>query len=224
MARRMAHRVARDCRAPSQAAKPSRCTPLAQVGAEALFGTGQLPKFQEDLFRLAEPLNGREAYLIPTAEVPITNLHAGEMLDEAALPLSYAGSTPCFRAEAGSHGKDTRGLFRQHQFHKVYAHPPPRPFGRDSPACCAASRPFTPPSHTSPGGADENLHAPTQSPAHSPAQSPAHSPQSLADLPPNLPRWSWSKSARPSSLTRSTTSSLRTLRRYCASSSFRTGR
>jgi len=76
-------------------------------------------KFEEDLFKLAEPLNGREGYLIPTAEVPITNLHAGEMLDESKLPLSYCAFTPCFRAEAGSYGKDTRGLFRQHQFHKV---------------------------------------------------------------------------------------------------------
>jgi len=89
------------------------------VGSEALRGTGQLPKFQEELFKLAEPLNGREAYLIPTAEVPITNLHSGEIIDEASLPISYVGFTPCFRAEAGSHGKDTRGLFRQHQFYKV---------------------------------------------------------------------------------------------------------
>ena len=89
------------------------------VGASALQGTGQLPKFEEDLFKLAEPLNGREGYLIPTAEVPITNMHSGEILDESSLPLSYVAFTPCFRAEAGSHGKDTRGLFRQHQFHKV---------------------------------------------------------------------------------------------------------
>ena len=71
------------------------------------------------LFKLAAPLNGKPGYLIPTAEVPLTSLHAGEILDEASLPLSYAAFTPCFRAEAGSHGKDTRGLFRQHQFHKV---------------------------------------------------------------------------------------------------------
>jgi len=89
------------------------------VGASALQGTGQLPKFEEDLFKLAEPLNGREGYLIPTAEVPITNMHSGEILDESSLPRSYVAFTPCFRAEAGSHGKDTRGLFRQHQFHKV---------------------------------------------------------------------------------------------------------
>ena len=89
------------------------------VRQDALEGTGQLPKFEEDLFKLAAPLNGKPGYLIPTAEVPLTNLHAGEILDEASLPLSYAAFTPCFRAEAGSHGKDTRGLFRQHQFHKV---------------------------------------------------------------------------------------------------------
>mmetsp|Transcript_29872 Transcript_29872/g.72724 ORF Transcript_29872/g.72724 Transcript_29872/m.72724 type:complete len:492 (+) Transcript_29872:20-1495(+) len=89
------------------------------VGGDALFGTGQLPKFEEDLFRLQAPLNGRQGYLIPTAEVPITNLHAKDILDESQLPLSYVAFTPCFRAEAGSAGKDTRGLFRQHQFHKV---------------------------------------------------------------------------------------------------------
>ena len=89
------------------------------VGGDALRGTGQLPKFEEDLFRLDAPLNGREGFLIPTAEVPLANLHAGETLDESRLPLSYVAHTPCFRAEAGSHGKDVRGLFRQHQFHKV---------------------------------------------------------------------------------------------------------
>jgi seryl-tRNA synthetase len=89
------------------------------VGGDALHGTGQLPKFEEDLFKLSAPLNGRDGYLIPTAEVPITNLHSAEVLDESQLPLSYVAFTPCFRAEAGSHGKDTRGLFRQHQFYKV---------------------------------------------------------------------------------------------------------
>lgn len=89
------------------------------VGGDMLFGTGQLPKFEEDLFKLSAPLNGRDGYLIPTAEVPITNLHNNQLLDESKLPLSYVAFTPCFRAEAGSHGKDTRGLFRQHQFHKV---------------------------------------------------------------------------------------------------------
>jgi len=89
------------------------------VGRSALEGTGQLPKFEEDLFRLSEELNGRDAFLIPTAEVPLTNLHAGEILSEADLPLAFVAFTPCFRAEAGSYGKDTKGLIRQHQFHKV---------------------------------------------------------------------------------------------------------
>merc|ERR1740130_731327 len=89
------------------------------VGADALKGTGQLPKFEEDLFELKAPLNGRRGFLIPTAEVPLTNLHSGEILDESQLPISYVANTPCFRAEAGSGGRDTRGLFRQHQFHKV---------------------------------------------------------------------------------------------------------
>jgi len=89
------------------------------VGGKALYGTGQLPKFEEDLFKLQEELKGEKGYLIPTAEVPITNLHAGEILDESSLPLKYVAFTPCFRAEAGSAGRDTRGLFRQHQFHKV---------------------------------------------------------------------------------------------------------
>jgi len=89
------------------------------VGGDALQGTGQLPKFEEDLFRLDAPLNGRKGYLIPTAEVPLTNLHMGGLLEEAELPISYVAFTPCFRAEAGSAGRDTRGLFRQHQFHKV---------------------------------------------------------------------------------------------------------
>jgi seryl-tRNA synthetase len=85
------------------------------VNRESLIGTGQLPKFEPDLFRL----EGRDWFLIPTAEVPVTNLHRGEILDEAALPLRYVAWTPCFRSEAGSHGKDVRGLIRQHQFHKV---------------------------------------------------------------------------------------------------------
>lgn len=90
-------------------------TPLL-VNAETLFGTGQLPKFEEDLFRLGGDL---PYYLIPTAEVPLTNLHRDEVLDEAVLPLKYTAYTPCFRAEAGSYGKDTRGMVRQHQFNKV---------------------------------------------------------------------------------------------------------
>lgn len=89
------------------------------VGRSALEGTGQLPKFEEDLFRLSEEVNGRDAFLIPTAEVPLTNLYAGELLSESELPIALVAFTPCFRAEAGSYGKDTRGLIRQHQFHKV---------------------------------------------------------------------------------------------------------
>ncbi|KAA0256391.1 serine--tRNA ligase [Acidobacteria bacterium ACD] len=86
------------------------------VNGASLFGTGQLPKFAADLFRLAEP---PDWYLIPTAEVPVTNLHRDEILKEADLPVSYCAYTPCFRAEAGAAGKDTRGLIRQHQFDKV---------------------------------------------------------------------------------------------------------
>ena len=86
------------------------------VHRRSLEGTGQLPKFADDLFRLADP---PDWYLAPTAEVPVTNLHAGEILDEAQLPLRYAAYTPCFRAEAGSHGRDVRGMIRQHQFDKV---------------------------------------------------------------------------------------------------------
>jgi seryl-tRNA synthetase len=90
-------------------------TPL-MVNAETLYGTGQLPKFEEDLFRLRGE-NGY--YLIPTAEVPLTNYHRDETLDEAVLPLKYTAYTPCFRAEAGSYGRDTKGMVRQHQFNKV---------------------------------------------------------------------------------------------------------
>lgn len=89
------------------------------VSRTSLEGTGQLPKFEEDLFKLTTTLSGQESYLIPTAEVPVTNLHRGEILSEETLPISYVTVTPCFRAEAGSHGRDTRGLFRQHQFYKV---------------------------------------------------------------------------------------------------------
>ena len=80
----------------------------------SLFGTGQLPKFEEDLFRTREGL-----YLISTAEIPLTNLHRGEILDAEALPLKYAACTLCFRAEAGAAGRDTRGMIRQHQFEKI---------------------------------------------------------------------------------------------------------
>ncbi len=85
------------------------------VNAESLLGTGQLPKFAEDLFKL----EGMASYLIPTAEVPVTNLHRGEVLPEAALPVAYVCHTQCFRSEAGSYGKDTKGLIRLHQFGKV---------------------------------------------------------------------------------------------------------
>lgn len=86
------------------------------VGAAAMRGTGQLPKFEEDAFRIDDD---PPRYLIPTAEVPVTNLVAGEILAAADLPLKYVAHTPCFRREAGSHGRDTRGMIRQHQFDKV---------------------------------------------------------------------------------------------------------
>ena len=86
------------------------------VGPEALRGTGQLPKFAEDLFKME---GERELYLIPTAEVPVTNLAADEILEADTMPRRYTCHTPCFRSEAGSHGKDTRGMIRQHQFEKV---------------------------------------------------------------------------------------------------------
>ena len=85
------------------------------VNSDSLFGTGQLPKFGDDLFHVED----FDLYLVPTAEVPLTNLHRDETLDESDLPVRYCASTPCFRAEAGSHGRDVRGLIRQHQFHKV---------------------------------------------------------------------------------------------------------
>jgi seryl-tRNA synthetase len=85
------------------------------VNRQSLTHTGQLPKFEEDLFKL----EGWDYYLVPTAEVPVTNIHQGEVLDEAQLPIYYTAYTPCFRSEAGSYGKDTRGLIRQHQFNKV---------------------------------------------------------------------------------------------------------
>jgi seryl-tRNA synthetase len=87
------------------------------VNRPTMTGTGQLPKFAEDLFRTQ--VADRELFLIPTAEVPLTNLHAGETLRAEDLPLAYTGHTLCFRSEAGSYGKDTRGLIRQHQFSKV---------------------------------------------------------------------------------------------------------
>jgi seryl-tRNA synthetase len=89
--------------------------PPFMVNRKSMTGTGQLPKFEEDLFKLCDP----DYFLIPTAEVPVTNIHQDEILMEDDLPLYYAAYTPCFRKEAGSYGKDTRGLIRQHQFNKV---------------------------------------------------------------------------------------------------------
>ncbi|NQU03141.1 MAG: serine--tRNA ligase, partial [Syntrophaceae bacterium] len=89
--------------------------PPFMVNSDSLRGTGQLPKFEEDLFKI----EGTDYYLIPTAEVPVTNIHRGDILDGKDLPVYYVAYTPCFRAEAGSYGKDTRGLIRQHQFNKV---------------------------------------------------------------------------------------------------------
>jgi len=100
--------------------------PPFMVNSKSLFGTGQLPKFAEDLFRCVdaegfEPgkLRDNDHWLIPTAEVPVTNLYRDETLDEAKLPVSLTAYTPCFRSEAGSYGKDVRGIIRQHQFQKV---------------------------------------------------------------------------------------------------------
>lgn len=89
--------------------------PPFMVNRATMTGTGQLPKFEEELFKL----EGTDYFLIPTAEVPVTNIHQDEVLEEEALPLYYTAYTPCFRKEAGSYGKDTRGLIRQHQFNKV---------------------------------------------------------------------------------------------------------
>jgi seryl-tRNA synthetase len=96
------------------------------VNSKSLFGTGQLPKFAEDLFRCADDegfvagqVRDNDHWLIPTAEVPVTNLYRDETLDEAKLPISLTAYTPCFRSEAGSYGKDVRGIIRQHQFQKV---------------------------------------------------------------------------------------------------------
>jgi seryl-tRNA synthetase len=100
--------------------------PPFMVNSKSLFGTGQLPKFAEDLFRCAEPegftpgqYRDNDHWLIPTAEVPVTNLYRDETIDEAKLPVSLTAYTPCFRSEAGSYGKDVRGIIRQHQFQKV---------------------------------------------------------------------------------------------------------
>ena len=97
--------------------------PPFMVNSQSLYGTGQLPKFAEDLFRLADT----DYWLIPTAEVPVTNLYRDETLDAGELPISLCAYTPCFRSEAGSYGRDVRGIIRQHQFQKVelvkFAHP-----------------------------------------------------------------------------------------------------
>ena len=89
--------------------------PPLLVNRDSMLGTGQLPKFEGDQFRTAED----DLFLIPTAEVPVTNIHRGEILDGGSMPRRYTAFTPCFRREAGAHGKDTRGLIRQHQFNKV---------------------------------------------------------------------------------------------------------
>jgi len=102
--------------------------PPFMVNSKSLFGTGQLPKFAEDLFRCSDAdaeavargeFKDSDHWLIPTAEVPVTNLYRDEILDEAQLPIAFTAYTPCFRAEAGAAGKDTRGIIRQHQFQKV---------------------------------------------------------------------------------------------------------
>lgn len=89
--------------------------PPFMANSESFIGTGNLPKFEEDLFKI----DGTDFYLVPTAEVPVTNIHRDEILSEDRLPVKYAAYTPCFRSEAGSYGKDVRGIFRQHQFNKV---------------------------------------------------------------------------------------------------------
>ena len=89
--------------------------PPFMANSASFFGTGNLPKFEADLFHVS----GTDYYLAPTAEVPVTNIFANEVIDEAILPISFTAYTPCFRSEAGSYGKDTRGLIRQHQFNKV---------------------------------------------------------------------------------------------------------
>lgn len=97
--------------------------PPFMVNEDCMYGTGQLPKFREDMYKL----EGLPYYLVPTAEVPVTNLHRGDILDESQLTIKYCAYTACFRGEAGSAGRDTRGLIRQHQFNKVelvkFAHP-----------------------------------------------------------------------------------------------------
>lgn len=94
--------------------------PPLMVNQSSLYGTGQLPKFEEDLYKIANADDeGKQYYLLPTAEVPVTNIHADEILNGDDLPLNFCAYTPCFRSEAGAAGKDTRGIIRQHQFNKV---------------------------------------------------------------------------------------------------------
>jgi seryl-tRNA synthetase len=97
--------------------------PPFMVNRQSMTGTGQLPKFEEDLFKV----NNTDYFLIPTAEVPVTNIYKDEILNEKDLPILHCAYSPCFRAEAGAYGRDTRGLIRQHQFNKVelvkFAHP-----------------------------------------------------------------------------------------------------
>lgn len=93
--------------------------PPFMVNSDSMYGTGQLPKFADDLFRIEGREKGRDLWLIPTAEVPLTNLYRDEVLDRERLPISLTGWTPSFRSEAGSYGKDVRGIIRQHQFQKV---------------------------------------------------------------------------------------------------------
>ncbi len=85
------------------------------VNRSAMTGTGQLPKFEDDMFHIPS----KDFFMVPTAEVPVTNLYAGEIIDQNVLPINHAAYTPCFRKEAGSAGRDTRGIIRQHQFNKV---------------------------------------------------------------------------------------------------------
>src|SRR3546814_2945463 len=112
--------------------------PPVLVRDQALFGTGQLPKFAEDQFRTTDGF-----WLIPTAEVPLTNLVADQILDEDELPLRFTAYTPCFRSEAGSAGRDTRGMIRQHQFVKValvsIAHPERSGEEHERMTACAAT-------------------------------------------------------------------------------------
>lgn len=99
----------------TQGDKYTEVLPPFMVNRDSMIGTGQLPKFEDDLFHLDDP----DFFLIPTAEVPVTNIFREEILDGAQLPICYVAYTPCFRKEAGAHGRDTRGLIRQHQFNKV---------------------------------------------------------------------------------------------------------